>query len=63
MFYRRQQQAGESLDQYATALRQLADWCDFTSITPDEVLRDCLASVMDVCVRHDFARMASRWQK
>ena len=27
-FYRRQQQAGESLDQYATVLRQQADWCD-----------------------------------
>ena len=40
MFYRRPQQAGESLDQYVTALRQLADRCDFTSETPDEVLRD-----------------------
>ena len=39
-FYRRQQQAGESLDQYAIALRQLADRCDFTNITPDEILHD-----------------------
>ena len=37
-FYRLQQQAGESLDQCATALRQPAG--DFTSITSDEVLRD-----------------------
>ena len=34
-FYRRQQQDGESFDQYATALGQLADRCDFTNITLD----------------------------
>ena len=39
-FYRCQQQAGESLDQYVTALRQLADRYDFPHINPDEILRD-----------------------
>ena len=39
-FYRRQQQAGESLDQYVTALRQQADRCHFPHITPEEILRD-----------------------
>ena len=45
-FYRRQQQDGESLDQYATALRQLADRCDFTNITPDGI---SLTKVIDTC--------------
>ena len=28
------------MDQFARALRQLADRCDFTNIMPDEILRD-----------------------
>ena len=39
---RRCQESGESYDQYRTALRKLADSCDFASITPDEILRDRL---------------------
>ena len=34
------QRPGEQLEQYATALRQLAQRCDFESITPDQILRD-----------------------
>ena len=39
-FNRRQQQSGESIDQYITALRRLAANCEFDSITPDELLRE-----------------------
>ena len=41
-FNRRSQKSGESYDQYRTALRKLAENCDFGSITPDELLRDRL---------------------
>ena len=41
-FNRRCQEAGESYDQYRTALRKLAGNCDFGSITTDEILRDRL---------------------
>ncbi|EDO35792.1 predicted protein [Nematostella vectensis] len=39
-FNRRVQEPGESYDQYKTALRKLADGCEFDSITPEEILRD-----------------------
>lgn len=41
-FNRRCQEAGESYEQYRTALRQLAANCEFGTITPDELLRDRL---------------------
>lgn len=41
-FNRRGQESGESYDQYRTALRMLAEGCDFQTITPDEILRDRL---------------------
>ena len=41
-FNMRAQEPGESYDQYRTALRVLADSCGFSSITPDEILRDHL---------------------
>ena len=41
-FNRRAQEPGESYDQYRTALRKIAETCEFRSITPDEVLRDRL---------------------
>ena len=41
-FNRRCQEAGENYDQYRTALKKLAGNCDFGTITPDEILRDCL---------------------
>ena len=36
------QKAGETYDQYRTALRNLAESCDFQTITPDKILRDKL---------------------
>ena len=36
------QEAGESYDHYRTALRQLADRCEFETITADQILRDKL---------------------
>ena len=33
---------GEQYDQYRTALRKVADGCDFETITPEEILRDHL---------------------
>ena len=41
-FNRRMQNAGETYDQYRTALRKLAENCDFQTITPDDILRDKL---------------------
>ena len=41
-FNRRAQEAGESYDPYKTALRKLAEGCEFATITPDEMLRDRL---------------------
>ena len=41
-FNRRVQESRETYDQYRTALRQLSEGCDFTTITPDEILRDRL---------------------
>jgi len=41
-FNLRSQEPGESYDQYRTALRLLAESCEFSSITPNEILRDRL---------------------
>ena len=41
-FNRRCQEAGESYDHYRTALRKLAEGCEFQETTPDEILRDRL---------------------
>ena len=41
-FNRRSQEPGETYDQYRTALRKLAEGCEFEAITPDEILRDRL---------------------
>ena len=41
-FNRRTQEPGKTYNQYRTALRKLAEGCDFGSITPNEILRDCL---------------------
>ena len=51
-FYRHQQQAGESLDQYATALKELDDRCNLTNTMPDEILPDrILFGISDGCAR------------
>ena len=41
-FNQRVQEAGESYEQYRTALQKLAESCDFDTITPEEILRDRL---------------------
>ena len=38
----RQQEAGETYEQYRTALRKLSQTCEFHIITQEELLRDCL---------------------
>ena len=49
-FNQRVQEPGESYDQYPTALRMVADGCDFHTITPDEILRDRLVFGMTVII-------------
>ena len=38
-FNKRSQHAGESYDQYKTALKKLTEGCEFHTITPEEILR------------------------
>jgi len=59
-FNRRAQEMGESYDHYRTALRKLADECEFGTITPDEILRDRLVfGVRDAKVRERLLREAN----
>ena len=44
LFFTRDQRESESVDQYLTELRQIAENCDFESITPDQLLRDRLVT-------------------
>ena len=54
-FYKRQPQPGEPLDQYVTALRQMAD--DFDIIPRDEILRDrILFGISDGRIRETLLR-------
>ena len=56
-FNNRSQQAGETYDQYKTALRKLAEGCEFHTITPEEILRDRLVfGIGDVKVRERLLR-------
>ena len=56
-FNRRSQEPGETYDQYRTALRKLAEGCEFEAITPDEILRDRLVfGVRDDNVRERLLR-------
>ena len=56
-FNRRTQESGESYDQYRTALRKLAEECEFGTITPDEILRDRLVfGIRDAKVRERLLR-------
>ena len=56
-FNKRVQEAGESYDRYKTALRKLAEGCDFDSITPDEILRDRIVfGIRDNKVRERLLR-------
>ena len=56
-FNRRQQEAGETYEQYRTALRKLSQTCEFLSITPEELLRDRLVfGIRDDKVRERLLR-------
>ena len=56
-FNQRVQESGESYDQYKTALRKLAEGCDFNSITPGEILRDRIVfGIRDNKVRERLLR-------
>ena len=56
-FYSRMQKSGESYDHYRTALRQLAEKCEFESITPNQILRDKLVfGIRDSKVRKRLLR-------
>ena len=59
MFNKRMQEPGESYDQYRTALRKLAENCNFQQITTDEILRDRLVfGIKDTKVRERLLREA-----
>ena len=56
-FNQRAQEAGETYDQYKTALRKLAEGCEFASITPEEILRDRLVfGIRDTKVQERLLR-------
>jgi len=56
-FNLRSQEPGESYDQYRTTLRLLAESCEFSSITPDEILLDHLVfGIRDDKVRECLLR-------
>ena len=56
-FNRRVQEPGETYDHYCTALQQLAESCDFATITPDEILRHRLVfGIWDAKARERLLR-------
>ena len=56
-FNSRQQQGGESLDQFVSSLRQLAANCDFENVTPDQLLCDRIVfGIADAKVRERLLR-------
>ena len=56
-FNRRAQDHGETYDQYKTALRKLAEGCEFGTITEEEILRDRLVfGIQDNKVRERLLR-------
>ena len=56
-FNRRQQEAGETYEQYCTALRKLSQICEFHTITQEELLRDRLVfGIRDDKVRERLLR-------
>ena len=59
-FNRRVQEAGETYDQYRTALLKLAEGCEFQTITPKEILRDRLVfGIRDNKAKERLLREAS----
>ena len=58
-FNQRIQEPGKTYDQYRTALRKIAENCDFDEITPDEILRDRLVfGICDTKTREWLLRVA-----
>ena len=56
-FYSRMQESGESYYHCQTALRQLAERCEFESITPNQILGDKLEfGILDSKVRERLLR-------
>lgn len=56
-FNQRVHEAGESYEHYRTALRKLAESCDFDTITPEEILRDRLVfGIRDTTVKERLLR-------
>lgn len=56
-FNQRVQEAGESYEQYRTALQKLAESCDFDTIRPEEILRDRLVfRIRDTKVKERLLR-------
>jgi hypothetical protein len=54
------QEAGETCDQYRTALRKLTEGCEFQTITPEEILRDRLVfGIRDNKIRERLLRESS----
>ena len=58
-FNRQVQEPGETYDQYRTALQKLAERCEFSSITPNEILRDQLVfGIRDAKTRERLLRQS-----
>ena len=58
-FNRCAQEVGETYDQYKTALRKIAENCDFRTITPEEILRDRLVfGIQDSKTRERLLRVS-----
>ena len=63
-FNQRQQQPGETYDQYNTALKKLAEGYAFSSITPDEISRERLVfGIADNKVRERLLRKSDLTMK
>ena len=57
--YRFNQEPGETYDQYRTAMRKIAENCDFDEITPDQILRDRpVFGICDTKTRERLLRVA-----
>ena len=63
-FNRRAQDHGETYNQYKTALRKLAEGCEFGTITEEEILRDRLVfGIQDNKVRERLLRVQTDFGK
>lgn len=64
-FYSRMQEAGESYDHYRTVLRQLAERCEFETITADQSYGTSSFSEFRIqgYVKGCFAKRICHWRK